>query len=360
MPSFSETDSLLYFDNFFRLAQEDSAFVYSSHLDSVNEFNTLCWSDPIQLPQPMNFQGSINAMPSINHGGDTLFFCSNRDGTRGGIDIWLSIKANGQWSNPVNLGDSINSANDEFAPCYSPFNHILYFDSYSTPSGCRIYSSLNRGLGEWDGARPLPEIINIPGNYNYGPYYDDYAGTLYFTSARFQDFPDPLRRADYINGNWDAPVELGAYVNGFWRPNVCNLVTTENASLSADGNLLFYDKHVWERYQCIDFFSYLFYSRAQGVGIEADTTVLSSGVMVNIYPNPSNDQFIFWFGQESDIDYFRLYDIRGRFIKEIRPNETAACWDCTDFQNEPVSSGVYFAVYKVGDQTQAKKLTYLR
>jgi hypothetical protein len=137
-------------------------------------------------------------------------------------------------------------------------------------------------------------------------------------------------------------------------------VTTENASVSADSSLLFYNKQIWEMSQCIDFFSYIFYSKSQSVGVESHNTGICTDINIQIYPNPANNYFLFRVTGRHDIDHFRIYDIQGRFIKQINIIEKVANWDCTDFRNRPVSSGVYFAIFKTGDRLLSKKLTYLQ
>jgi hypothetical protein len=359
-PSFSQSDSLLYFDTFFRFFQDEPTLIYSTHIDSVNQYNQLCWSDPVQLPVQINFPGVINAMPSINHSGDTLFFCSDRSGSFGGLDIWMSIKENNEWTQPINLGDSINTTADEFSPCYSSMNGILFFDSYRYPFGGQIYYSVNLSGNFWSLPQRLPENINLPDHYSYGPFFDDNEQALYFTTLNFEFTPDPLLRANSLNGNWSDPVALNDNVNGFWTTNPCNLVTTENASTSLDNDLLFYNKHIWEVSACIDFFSYIFYSKAQTVNTEFSMANEKRNNIIEVYPNPSNDRFIFKFPIAHSLHFLRIYDIRGRFVLEIDSNQPFFIWGCRDFRGNPISSGVYFAVIQGERNLIIKKLTYIK
>ncbi len=76
--------------------------------------------------------------PAISAGGDTLIFSSNMPGGFGETDLYLSVRQNGTWSKPVNLGDKINTTGkDEF-----PF---------LTSEGFMIFASNGRsGLGGLD------------------------------------------------------------------------------------------------------------------------------------------------------------------------------------------------------------------
>jgi len=60
-----------------------------------------------------------------------IFFESNRTGTLGGLDLYVSTRANtsAQWGAPVNLGATVNSASNEGRPSLSFDGRELYFMS---------------------------------------------------------------------------------------------------------------------------------------------------------------------------------------------------------------------------------------
>ncbi len=63
--------------------------------------------------------------------GDTLYFTSNRKGTYGGLDIYISVKDKaGEWDKPINLGPIINSKYNEETPFVTQDGKTLYFSSY--------------------------------------------------------------------------------------------------------------------------------------------------------------------------------------------------------------------------------------
>lgn len=69
------------------------------------------------------------AHPSLSQDGFTLFFASDMEGGKGGMDIYMSKKdSSGQWGAPVNLGDKVNTAGTEVFPFISP-SGVLYFSS---------------------------------------------------------------------------------------------------------------------------------------------------------------------------------------------------------------------------------------
>jgi len=87
------------------------------------------WSEPLNVGSKVNSK-DWDAQPSVSSDGKTLYFVSNRAGGLGKKDIWMSVKdENGNWSEPFNLGEKINTAGDEQSPFIHPDNKTLYFSS---------------------------------------------------------------------------------------------------------------------------------------------------------------------------------------------------------------------------------------
>jgi len=70
--------------------------------------------------------------------GNVLVFASNRPGGYGGYDLYYSIWEDDHWSEPVNFGDKINTAYDEFRPVLVEVpqfeNNMMIFSS-NRPGG---------------------------------------------------------------------------------------------------------------------------------------------------------------------------------------------------------------------------------
>jgi hypothetical protein len=67
-----------------------------------------------------------------------MLLVSNRDGGKGGFDIWKSTYGNGTWSAPVNLGDSVNTTSDEYRPVLfdiNDFENRMMVFSSNRPGG---------------------------------------------------------------------------------------------------------------------------------------------------------------------------------------------------------------------------------
>lgn len=74
---------------------------------------------------------SDDARPNVRQDGLELFLDSNRPGTLGGPDLYVATRTsvNEAWSDPVNLGPTVNSSSAETRPWISADGRTLYFGS---------------------------------------------------------------------------------------------------------------------------------------------------------------------------------------------------------------------------------------
>ncbi|MBK6282454.1 MAG: OmpA family protein [Draconibacterium sp.] len=76
---------------------------------------------------PFNDPAYSVGHPAVSVTGDTLFFSSNKPNEGfGGSDIYMTIRNNGKWGQPVNLGNRINSARDEMFPFFFDGSVLFY------------------------------------------------------------------------------------------------------------------------------------------------------------------------------------------------------------------------------------------
>lgn len=80
---------------------------------------------------PFNDPGYSVGHPAVTESGDTLIFSSEIPGGYGETDLYYSVRKNGNWEIPVNLGPKINtSGKDEFASLtIQPNGRFLIFSS---------------------------------------------------------------------------------------------------------------------------------------------------------------------------------------------------------------------------------------
>jgi tetratricopeptide (TPR) repeat protein len=148
------------------------------------------WQQPQKLSYPVNIENSTSTQPALGKnlrtGEDILYFVSDRNGTKGGMDIWYTEPDN-QYSafrEPKNLGRNINSPGDECCPFYDLQTRTLYFSSAGMNGygGYDVYQATGSAARWTDGVN-LGKPLNTS--------YDDQFFTIlkngregYFTSNR--------------------------------------------------------------------------------------------------------------------------------------------------------------------------------
>lgn len=87
------------------------------------------YTKPEPLPLSINKAGFLNWTPFIAADESYLLFSSNRkDPNNDGGDLYISLHLiDGSWTNPVNLGEAVNSPGQERFPMLSPDGKHLFF-----------------------------------------------------------------------------------------------------------------------------------------------------------------------------------------------------------------------------------------
>ena len=86
------------------------------------------WSEPI--PFAFNNEAYSTGHPCLSADGNTMYFTSDMPGGFGGADIYRTTKnTKGEWAQPENLGDKLNTEGDETFPFFEEVNGRLFFVS---------------------------------------------------------------------------------------------------------------------------------------------------------------------------------------------------------------------------------------
>ena len=89
------------------------------------------WGEPRNVGAPVNSSGSEwLPRPAAN---GTLYFGSDRPGGLGKTDLYRSKLVGGKYTEPENLGATINSAAEEYEPCIAPDESFLVFMAAGRP-----------------------------------------------------------------------------------------------------------------------------------------------------------------------------------------------------------------------------------
>ncbi|NUO01513.1 MAG: PD40 domain-containing protein, partial [Saprospiraceae bacterium] len=131
-----------------------------------SEWRNGTWTAPANMGKPIN-TGAWESQPSLSADGKTLYFASERAGGKGGRDLWVSKRqSSGRWSEPVNLGDSLNTKDNEASPFIHPDGQTLYFMSEGHPGmgGYDLFFSRKTADGTWSKPKNLGYPINTSAN----------------------------------------------------------------------------------------------------------------------------------------------------------------------------------------------------
>jgi hypothetical protein len=122
--TFSRDYNIMYFTRFSDKAGVEQIFEAKYSPTKGNEGNWTLSENPLSLCSDK----SIYTHPTLSADGNLMIFASNKQGTIGGMDLFVSQKKNGVWGEPKNLGDAVNSTANEIYPFLDQENN-LYFSS---------------------------------------------------------------------------------------------------------------------------------------------------------------------------------------------------------------------------------------
>jgi hypothetical protein len=156
------------------------------------------WSDPRIIEGGPNAMG-MHWQFSVAANGD-IYFGSGDAGGKGRGDIYRSRFVDGAYQHPENLGPRINTEVDEFSPFIAPDQSYLLFTSMGRPSGlgsADLYISFQDPAGEWTEPMNLGESVNGPGD-EICPQVSRDGAYLFWNSQRSGNSDNYWMEADVI------------------------------------------------------------------------------------------------------------------------------------------------------------------
>ncbi len=182
-------------------------FFWSNRPDSISgepKNNSDIWfaeRDEDTFGQPQRVDSIINTdswqiYPTVSSAGNLYFSGYYGDNTKGGFDIYTSSLVNREYTKPVNLGDSVNTAHLEQEPFIAPDeSYILFCSNRHEPKSQNwdIYISFRKADGSWTKAKNAGEVINSP-VMDLTPSVTSDGRYFFFSSLR-------SRTVDYTNKN---------------------------------------------------------------------------------------------------------------------------------------------------------------
>lgn len=164
-------------------------YLYNSENYDGNIFTTTysdgTWSPVTRLNDNINTK-FWESHAVVSHDNKKLYFTSNRKGTLGGLDIYVSRRdSTGDWGPAVNLGPVINTIYNEETPFLSRDDRTLFFSSrgHLNMGGHDIFYSSLLDNGEWsvpmNAGYPLnttdDDVFFVPLNQGHEGYFSKFS-----------------------------------------------------------------------------------------------------------------------------------------------------------------------------------------
>ncbi|MEZ4901086.1 MAG: flagellar motor protein MotB, partial [Spirosomataceae bacterium] len=192
------------------------------------------WQKPVAISDKINTNEN-EGTGALSADGRTLVFtaCNRRDGY-GSCDLYISHKVGNDWEKPKNLGIEINSHFWDSQPTLSPDGQTLYFvsDRKGGIGGRDVWYSTLNSKGQWTPARNIGDVVNTVDD-EASPFMHANGHTLFFASEGHEGLGGyDLFYADSTLTGWQKPRNLGYPINN--AENQVALVIT------ADGKYGYY------------------------------------------------------------------------------------------------------------------------
>jgi len=181
------------------------------------------------------FEDEIHACLSPD--GKTLYFVSNRNGGLGGLDIYEStLDDEGEWGDPTNLGEPVNTPYHEHTPFLSMDGQILFFSSTGHPGmgGYDIFYCRKNENDTWSEPQNIGYPLNttdddihftpgsLPGidplRLGYMSRYDASGQTIYELVFEKDGFKKVSENLTILPQNLTTPVEMNALLTAEIEP----------------------------------------------------------------------------------------------------------------------------------------------
>jgi outer membrane protein OmpA-like peptidoglycan-associated protein len=147
------TDGKVLFLYFSEEKNNDNNDIYiSKNIDGNN------WSVPVKINM-LSDDDDDEISPFIAADNTTLYFSSNRIGGFGGHDIWMAKRLDDswlKWSNPINLGDSVNSEKWEAYFSTDAVGEVGYFSTNKNSLGETDIAKVK--LNKWQQAKLFVQL----------------------------------------------------------------------------------------------------------------------------------------------------------------------------------------------------------
>jgi len=192
----------------------------------------------------INNKSSLQISATISNDGNFIIFSSDKPDGAGKQDLYICSKLpNGEWAEPINMGNTINSKEDEAYPYLSDNGYTLHYAStgHNSIGGYDIFvSHFDLSKKEWSKPKNIGYPINTPYD-NTNITFSKNNKYAYVSTHRKDSYGDlDIYRIDFI----DAPPSYTT-IKGF-------VLNTDSSLFNIPLTIEVFDKNTEELYGIYD------------------------------------------------------------------------------------------------------------
>ncbi len=171
--------------------------------------------------------------PSLSYDGKVLYFVSNMPGGYGGTDIYRSSLVDGEWSQPENLGDRVNTKGDEMFPYFNSRKSLFFSSNGRAGKGGLDLYVVNTDGGDFE-AGHLGSPLNSNGD-DFSLVMHNEGRVGYFASNR----PGGVGEDDIYSFKIEQDNRINIVIkdslgNDFVIPDQISVITPEGVKVNYD------------------------------------------------------------------------------------------------------------------------------
>ncbi|WP_158233352.1 OmpA family protein [Reichenbachiella sp. 5M10] len=180
-----------------------------------SNFENGTWQAPVLMPEPINSTTDDFGSSFTGDGQTMVYVRCGTEESIGGCDLYIAYLIDGQWTEPTNMGNVVNSSAWDSQPTINSDGTRIIFSS--TRDGgygeSDLYvTSLNQ-YGEWGIPSNLGSVVNTPLS-DKSPYIASDGKSLYYASEGHPGYGESdIFYTLFDNGKWGVPINVGAPIN---------------------------------------------------------------------------------------------------------------------------------------------------
>ena len=170
--------------------------------------------DKYEKPEAIEVENDYNYSSKVDYflapSGNAMIISAERDDSYGRRDLYVSFKDGRTWSEPLNLGNEVNTASDDYSPFLGEDSKTLYYSTsgFSGYGGSDIYVTirLDNTWENWSVPENLGNSLNSPGDDQYFSIPSS-GKHIYFSRGKSDEDTDIFRfKADELFVDKESPL----------------------------------------------------------------------------------------------------------------------------------------------------------